>query len=444
MRISGTSEDDDLLAEAVAHASLVGLPVRLHVGGIAPQQVIQQAVVGHVRRSGNLADVVHVRQRRRQPTVHAEDLARDDRGDGEGVEGVDEALPDLDVAPSFALVVEAIHARHVGALVIAAEQKEVLGELELVTEQQQDRLETLLASIDVVAEEEVVGVGREAAHLEHADQIGVLAVHVADDLDRGRELHQRRLGQEDLARGGTDGRDLGVLQADGLGYLASVARVQQTADHVVEIDRSERADAHGGRPTGGRVRSGEHGWRAGGFGPDDALLLEQDGLFGLLRVGRIDGTGRRSIRDVIDLSALLGLSHALVPPTERGRLAGRRGKFDGIRQHGAVAHTRIGRRSVQCGARVGPLWLDAIRLGAGAGAGRRSDRHRVGFVWRPDAAGWGAGERGGRGTWALGARASWNLGADGASKGARRVPRVRFAEGRIRFEALCGRSPQAV
>jgi hypothetical protein len=69
--------------------------------------------------------------------------------------------------------------------VVAAQQEEVLGVLDLVAEEQQDRLEALLAAVDVVAEEEVVGRGREAAHLKEPDQVRILPVDVADDLDRG-------------------------------------------------------------------------------------------------------------------------------------------------------------------------------------------------------------------------------------------------------------------
>lgn len=46
-----------------------------------------------------------------------------------------EALPDLDVASALALVIEAIDARDVRSLVVAAEQEEVLGVLDLVAKQ---------------------------------------------------------------------------------------------------------------------------------------------------------------------------------------------------------------------------------------------------------------------------------------------------------------------
>ena len=62
---------------------------------------------------------------------------------------------------------------------VAAEQEEVLGVLDLVGEQQADRLERLLAAVHVVAEEQVVGLWREAAVLEEPQQICVLAVDVS-------------------------------------------------------------------------------------------------------------------------------------------------------------------------------------------------------------------------------------------------------------------------
>ena len=42
-------------------------------------------------------------------SVEGKDLLGDDGGDGEAVEDVDERLPDFDVAPSLALVVEAVY-----------------------------------------------------------------------------------------------------------------------------------------------------------------------------------------------------------------------------------------------------------------------------------------------------------------------------------------------
>lgn len=65
---------------------------------------------------------------------------------------------------------------------VAAEDEEVFGILDLVCEQEADGLERLLATIDVVAEEEVVGLWRESAILEESEQIIVLAVDITANL----------------------------------------------------------------------------------------------------------------------------------------------------------------------------------------------------------------------------------------------------------------------
>ena len=67
-----------------------------------------------------------------------------------------EGLPQLDRVAPLALVVEAVDAVDRRALVVAAQQEEVLRVLDLVREQQADALERCFAAVDVVAQEEVV------------------------------------------------------------------------------------------------------------------------------------------------------------------------------------------------------------------------------------------------------------------------------------------------
>lgn len=72
--------------------------------------------------------------------MHSEDLLIDDGGDGQAVKAVGEGLPQLDVVSPLALVVEAVDAVDGRALVVAAEDEEVLRVLDLVCEQQADGL----------------------------------------------------------------------------------------------------------------------------------------------------------------------------------------------------------------------------------------------------------------------------------------------------------------
>lgn len=83
---------------------------------------------------------------------------------------------------------------------VAAQQEKVLRILDLVGQQQADGLQRLLAPIDVVAEEQVIGGRREAAVFEQPQQVCVLAVDVAADDQRCLQLQQYRLLQEYLAR----------------------------------------------------------------------------------------------------------------------------------------------------------------------------------------------------------------------------------------------------
>ena len=111
--------------------------------------------------------------------MHAEDLLIDDGRDWEAVEAVCEGLPELDVVAALALVVEAVDTVDGGALVVASEEEEVLGVLDLVGEEQTDSFKGLLATIDIVPEEEVVGIRREATVLKEPEQIVVLTMDVA-------------------------------------------------------------------------------------------------------------------------------------------------------------------------------------------------------------------------------------------------------------------------
>ncbi len=50
--------------------------------------------------------------------MYAEDLGRDDSGDWEAVEHVDERLPCLYVTPSLALVIKSVHCRSSGYVIL--------------------------------------------------------------------------------------------------------------------------------------------------------------------------------------------------------------------------------------------------------------------------------------------------------------------------------------
>lgn len=95
-----------------------------------------------------------------------ENLLVNDGGNGQAVEAVCERLPQLDVEPSLALVVEAVDPVYARALVIASQQEEILWIFDFIRQQQTDRLQRLLASVHVVAKEQIVGFRWESTVLE--------------------------------------------------------------------------------------------------------------------------------------------------------------------------------------------------------------------------------------------------------------------------------------
>lgn len=68
---------------------------------------------------------------------------------------------------------------------VTSQNKEVLGVLDLVRKQKADSLKRLLATVDIVTEEEVICFWREAAVFKQTQEIVILAMNVAADLNHG-------------------------------------------------------------------------------------------------------------------------------------------------------------------------------------------------------------------------------------------------------------------
>mmetsp|Transcript_1685 Transcript_1685/g.4987 ORF Transcript_1685/g.4987 Transcript_1685/m.4987 type:complete len:273 (+) Transcript_1685:109-927(+) len=156
----------DVLAEGVACTARRNAPAAAVVR-VRPEKVAHGALVRHLLDAVQLPDVVEGVEGRRDASVHADDLVLDDGGHGQVVKGVREQLPDRRSAVcSHAFVEEAVHLRDLTALVVATEEGDALLIADLVEEHQSDRLHAVVAPIHVVAEEEVVALGRESSILE--------------------------------------------------------------------------------------------------------------------------------------------------------------------------------------------------------------------------------------------------------------------------------------
>jgi cell division protein ZapA (FtsZ GTPase activity inhibitor) len=71
--------------------------------------------------------------------------------------------------------------------VVTTQDEEVLGVLDLVGKEQADGLQGLLATVDVITEEEVVGLRGESTVFEQTQKVVVLAVNITTDLTKKTE-----------------------------------------------------------------------------------------------------------------------------------------------------------------------------------------------------------------------------------------------------------------
>lgn len=94
----------------------------------------------YVGRTHHTSDLLHGVEVGAQTAVHSENLLVDDGSNWQTVEAVRERLPQLDVVPPLALVVEPIDAVDRGAFMVTAQDEEVLGVFDLVRQEQADGL----------------------------------------------------------------------------------------------------------------------------------------------------------------------------------------------------------------------------------------------------------------------------------------------------------------
>ena len=178
---------DHRFAESVWNSAIVFAPTWLALLRVRPQQIAQEAILRDFSGTRELLELGNCNKFGRETSVHAQNLVVNESRNGHTVEDILELFPRLDWKAAFAFVVETINAVDLTTFVISAQQEKVFLVLDLVREQQNDRLQRLTTSVYVVAEEEVVGFGREPAIFKQSQQIGELTVGVTwDNKEKGK------------------------------------------------------------------------------------------------------------------------------------------------------------------------------------------------------------------------------------------------------------------
>ena len=120
--------------------------------------------------------------------MHCEYLLVDNGCDWQAIEAIGEGFPQFDIVTSLALIIKPVYTIDRGTFVVSTENEEVLRILDLVCEKEAYCLKGLLPSIYVVTEEKVIRFWWEAAVLEKAKEVVVLAMYIAANLCKGKGL----------------------------------------------------------------------------------------------------------------------------------------------------------------------------------------------------------------------------------------------------------------
>jgi len=116
----------NVLAKSVASSSRRDAPTT-SVIWIRPEEVTHWSFMRHLLNAIQLSDIIQGVQRRRDATVHADDLILNDCGHWQVIERISEGLPYIwSTVGAYALVEEAIDLCDLPALMVATQQRDTL------------------------------------------------------------------------------------------------------------------------------------------------------------------------------------------------------------------------------------------------------------------------------------------------------------------------------
>ena len=134
---------------------------------------------------------------------------------------------------------------------VPPQHEEILGIFNFVRQEETDGFQRLLAAIDVIAEEDVVGFGGEPSIFEQTEEVVVLAVDVAANLDGGLEFEEHGLGDEEVAGAKAEHFYFGFGEVDLLSWAGTADGKEFVDDDIYGIrEEGNAGHASGGLATG--------------------------------------------------------------------------------------------------------------------------------------------------------------------------------------------------
>lgn len=138
----------------------------------------------------NLINLFKLFQTGRDTSVHGQVLLAYVTSNWHSIEDLHEHIVDFNVEPLQYFVPERERFSHVARLVIAPQKHNVPGEVLFDGEEQNAHFDSKDASVDIVAEEEVIETARLTSFADHVEQVSILSMDVADNADRLVDLNQ--------------------------------------------------------------------------------------------------------------------------------------------------------------------------------------------------------------------------------------------------------------
>ena len=156
--------------------------------------------MGNLHSSYKEADLVKCLDVRRETTMDAEDFTLDYCSNTEVVENFAAVFPRVCISVlANSLVIESVHRCDLPRLMIATKKRDVARVLHLETEQQLERLDRVVTTINEVAHEYVLRIRNLSSFLKKFEQVMELTVDVAANRDRGtHRLHVAFFDQDFL------------------------------------------------------------------------------------------------------------------------------------------------------------------------------------------------------------------------------------------------------
>lgn len=130
---------------------------------IRPKQITEETTIRNFDRSFNILYLIQSLQFRRETTVHTKYFVINECSYGQTVKAVSKYLPQPNIEPPFTFIVEPIYPVYLSFFMVSSQKMNFVGISYFVGQKQTYSLQTLLPSVNVVPQKQVVCSGRVAA-----------------------------------------------------------------------------------------------------------------------------------------------------------------------------------------------------------------------------------------------------------------------------------------